>query len=481
MIQHNFNPSARNCNPNGAATTSQQGNSTPQQVSSPPSPYLESRLLHLEVAHGDLRGEVDTLKDLYHILYNSFGKVMRDAAQLHATSSEGTDLAKSHKSAMQFRQELEQISREVRESVNDDADDQKANSGSTLKANREGPHNTKAASVTSHGSGQKSLPPHLRGKRLESVSGLALDTTKHQHESLVTDGPVDTITRQPPIPAPTLSPPPTPTTTLHGNTPFEGFETMSLNDWKPYYLTTLEALPARVRAKIPAQQKMTTFHIDFLNNHLDGISWSPGLKFIVKSSSPAAQVLRNRTYYMIDPTHEPYMPKAPGEHGAKLTAFFNKAPEEEFDSLPEGTSSYADVPMFVQMPSGRFAYFGNYSQTRWSDKLDIDTMKARVSQEVKEHIAKELTAVGRAAWVTQELKKHFVPKPQYEGAIPLPTSDDTGIRTIDEEAHNKQVASDVKNHIQELVGWEREANMKITMLKPESILNAFDAVSHLIH
>lgn len=195
---------------------------------------------------------------------------------------------------------------------------------------------------------------------------------------------------------------------------------------------------------------MTTFHIDFLNNHLGGILWSPGLRYITHSNS-AAQVLRNRTYYMIDPAHEPFLPKAPGQHGAKLTAFFNKAPEEEFDNLPEGTNSYTNVPMFVQLGSGRYAYFGNYSQTRWSDKLDVDTVKTRVPVHVRAYIAKELTALDREPWVTEELKKHLFPRPGYEGVNPRPASEDASIGTVDEEAHNKQVASDVKHYIQELV------------------------------
>lgn len=134
---------------------SQQSHSTPKQVSAPPSPYLEARLLNLEVAHGDLRDEVDTLKDLYHGLYNSFGRVGRDR--------QDADMDSSRQGAMQFKRELEQLSREVRESMNGDANDQKANSGSTPKANGSVPPHVRAASVTSHGSGQKSLPPHLRG------------------------------------------------------------------------------------------------------------------------------------------------------------------------------------------------------------------------------------------------------------------------------------------------------------------------------
>lgn len=81
---------------------------------------------------------------------------------------------------------------------------------------------------------------------------LTLDTTKHKHAPLATDGPIDTITCQPPVPAAILSPPPSPTTTLQDDTPLRGIDATCLEDWKPHYLTTLEALPARIRAKMPA-------------------------------------------------------------------------------------------------------------------------------------------------------------------------------------------------------------------------------------
>lgn len=307
---------------------------------------------------------------------------------------------------------------------------------------------------------------------------LSVDATKHKHEPLVTDGPVDTIIRQPTVPAAAPSPPLSPTTTLHDDNPVGGIGSLSLDDWKPHYLTTLDVLPGDVRAKIPAQQDTITFSLDFLHNQFGGSSWSPGLMYISSNNSPS--LLKNRTYYMIDPTYEPYLPKAPGEHGAKLTAFFNKAPEEVFNNPTDGTNSYTDVPMFLQVSPGRYAYFGNYSQTRWSDKLDIDTMEARVPSEVKEKIAKDLTHVTREAWVTGELKKHFFPKPDFEGAILPPTSDDGVAQEADEEKHNKQLANDIKDYVQDLVEWEREANMKTAMIKADFILNAFDAVSSSI-
>ena len=114
-------------------------------------------------------------------------------------------------------------------------------------------------------------------------------------------------------------------------------------------------------------------------------------------------MLRNRTYYQIDPGNEPYLPKAPGEHGAKLTAFFNKAPEEEFGHLfADDANSYDDVPMFI-LKDKRYVYYGNYSQTRWSDKLDHDTMTTRVPDHVKNFWAEELTSPVREKWVKKTL------------------------------------------------------------------------------
>ena len=308
-----------------------------------------------------------------------------------------------------------------------------------------------------------------------SAPKLSLDTTKHEHEPLSTDGPVDTVVRPRAKPALVPSPPLSPLTTVQGSALGEKLEALSLTPWKPYYLTTLEALPAHIRAKIPAQETMVTFTYDFLQNTFDGIAWSPGLKYI---NSPGTCLLANRTYYMMDPTHEPYLPKAPGEHGAKLTAFFNKPPEDEFGNLPKGTNSYTNVPMFIRVSKGRYAYFGNYTQSRWSDKLDNETMK-RVPESVKEYIAKDLAATPREPWVNQELKKHFFPKPAYGGVLPKIRSDDATSNTVDEETLTKKMSTDIQDYIDELAEWESDANMKTAMIKADFILDAFDAVSQL--
>jgi hypothetical protein len=459
-MAYNLNAGAQNFNPGG------------NLVNELPSPYLEARLLNLEGGYADLHQKVDMLKDLYRDLHNSFGKV----------EQQPVDPVKSSQSAKLFQKELEQSNQEVRASFNSDANVPKTN-----------------GSATSHASNQRSLPPHLRRAEQSgivhsnsyviplhlsyrmptdiscSAPKLSLDTFKHEHAPLGTDGPVDTIVHQQQVkPALVPSPPPSPLTTVQDGALGKKLEAVSLMPWKPYYITTLKALPAHVRSKIPARETTVTFTYDFLQNTFDGIAWSPGLKYI---NSPGTCLLANRTYYMIDPTHEPYLPQAPGEHGAKLTAFFNTPPEDEFGNLPKGTNSYTNVPMFIRVSKGRYAYFGNYSQSRWSDKLDNETMR-RVPQSVKEHIAEDLAVTPREAWVTQEIKKHFFSKPEYGGVLPI-NSDDDASNTVDDETLSKKMASDIRDYIDELAEWEGEAKMKTAMIKADSILKAFDAVSHL--
>ena len=218
---------------------------------------------------------------------------------------------------------------------------------------------------------------------------------------------------------------------------------------------------------------MVTFHPDFIHNTFDGIVWSPGLRYV---QGQGTCIIKNRTYYLLDTKNEPFLPKAPGDHGAKLTAFFNTAPEEDSGDLAEGATFYEDVPMFVKTGS-RYAYFGNYSQTRWSDKLDYDSMAARVPQGIKEYWATELTASTREPWVTEELKKHFFKKPEYYGRLYAAPDDETTVGCDEETKLNERMAKDVKKYIEELREWEREANMRVSMIKEKFILEAFERVS----
>jgi hypothetical protein len=290
---------------------------------------------------------------------------------------------------------------------------------------------------------------------------------------LHTDGQVDPVLQRfEQIQAPALSPPASPETVVQDDLP--SIEDLSLDEpkgkgWQPYHLTTLPASLAR----IPSGNTMT-FHPDFLDNTLGGTVWSPGLRF-VQGKGPC--ILQDRTYYQLDPANEPFLPKKPGEHGAKLTAFFNRAPEEAHaDLLDSNSNTYEDVPMFI-LVGGRYVYFGNYSQTRWSDKLDYDTTVARVPQHVKDFWADELTATTREPWITEELKNHFFRKPEYIGHIVAAQENATTVDTAEEIKLNKKMTQDVRDYVDELRAWEREAKMKTAMIKKQFILNAFGAVS----
>lgn len=277
------------------------------------------------------------------------------------------------------------------------------------------------------------------------------------------------------VPVPAPSPPESLKTAVACDGPT--VQDLSLNDrqeaWQPHFIRSLPALPADVLSKISTKNTVT-FHPAFLQNTLGGTPWSPGLRFIKR---PGACMLKKRTYYELDPATEPFLPLAPGKHGAKLTAFFNKSPEEDFgELLGENTDTYKNVPMFV-MEGNRYVYYGNYTQSRWSDKVGFDTMSAQVPQNIKEYWAHELTATPREDWVTEALKKHFFPKPEYEGRLYAAPSDETTVNSEDEVQLNEQMTKDVKKYIAELREWDREANMKTAMMKKQDILNAFESVS----
>ncbi|KAF2791024.1 hypothetical protein K505DRAFT_389867 [Melanomma pulvis-pyrius CBS 109.77] len=243
----------------------------------------------------------------------------------------------------------------------------------------------------------------------------------------------------------------------------------------PLYIRQLPALHPTAASFIPPATEMVSFSADFLRNTFGGTMWSPGLNFIVPTVERGPCILANRSYYTLDMRFEPYLPKQPGQHGAKLTPFFNENPEEKYD-IESGTS-FENVPMFVMTPDTvgrqRYVYFGNYSQTRWSDKLDYDRMVEHVPHSVKDYWAEELSAVGRPGWVTDQLKKHFFPKPQYEGQLFARQSE--GSVAPDEEAKLEQkVEQDVKAYIMELKAWDADAAIRVNMIKKNFIMDAFE-------
>ncbi|KAF1946947.1 hypothetical protein EJ02DRAFT_200368 [Clathrospora elynae] len=437
-MDYPFNPVANHFAPNGT-----RENGTANQVNTPSSPYLEARVLNLEEERATLLGEVDTLKELYHGLSFSVDKLKKDGWPVHVSPFQDVDVKKSHQNAVQFSVELERLKDEVYMSVESDADVKKVNI-------------------------KKSIPPHLRGKKpvLTNGNGTQERFVKiTPDDPLATDGQVDFGYKQ--VLGANPTPPKSPKTVVHDD--LLSVEALSLDQkaWKPHYLTTLPAFTG----EIPVGNSMTTFHPAFLDQHFGGDPWSPGLQFV---HTPGPCMLKNRTYYRIDPDNEPFLPEAPGNHGAKLTAFFNTAPEEACaDLLDPDSNSYENVPMFVRV-GNRYVYYGNYSQTRWSDKLDIDTMTARVPQHVKQYWAEDLTATTRQNWVTEGLKKHFFPRPEYNGRLFASPENATTVDTEEEVKLTEKMVKDVGNYVESLRQWEREAKMKTALIKKQFILDAFN-------
>jgi hypothetical protein len=132
------------------------------QVSAPPSPYLEARVSSLEGGHLSLRGDMDSLTEMYHVLCSSVDKLKKDGWPVSIGPFREQDLTQSHVSAAQFKKKLESLSREVHDSVDGAADIEKVNGVTTPKANGSVPPHMRATNGSSNGS--KSLPPHLRDK-----------------------------------------------------------------------------------------------------------------------------------------------------------------------------------------------------------------------------------------------------------------------------------------------------------------------------
>ncbi|KAF2850430.1 hypothetical protein T440DRAFT_479136 [Plenodomus tracheiphilus IPT5] len=469
-----FSPNAPIFSPGGNNGTQQKSNAA-NQVSTPPSPYLEARMSNLKENNADMRGDIRSLEELYEKLTLSMDKMKKGGWPVQVGSFKEVDLSESHQKAMDFKAELEKLEAEVHSSVHSDANVGKESGTVTVNVNGSLPPHLRASSVVSNGTAIKSIPPHLRGTKKVDVGngvGLKQSTKAPLDGALITDGHVDGQL----IPAPAPSPPATPKATANDTMPT--MEPLCLErTWKPHYISTLPDLSDEILCNIPADG-MVTFHPEFIRDFLKGESWSPGLRFI---SGKGPYVLRNRTYYVLDPKTEPFLPSAPGKHGAKLTAFFKDSPETFYPNMEEDAPSYDNVPMFIEVKDAkgrfRYVYYGNYTQTRWSDKLDYDTMITKVPEDVKKFWAEELTSTAREAWVTQELKNHFYPKPEYTGTLyPAHTEDDESSVASDVEVqHNVDMAGDVRNYVDKLRSWDRVAEMKTAMMTKQMILDAFHA------
>jgi hypothetical protein len=468
------------------------------QVSQMPSYLLEHKVNDLEHEHGDLRDEFEALRR----------KCNDIDAKVDAMTKGGWDVRVGpfqDQSTAQFKHELDMLAQEVKEGL--DGANKSENHGSV-------PPHLRASSVVSNVS---SVPPHLRTKagvvnkpssqpphlrnaagngsvvfRSVSWSGtdecrtaaknLSTNAKSPANNPLVTDGIVETASHVTKTQDPEPTPPASPTAKFHPDDPIPSIENMTLNpttdkNWTPYYLNTLAPLRPEAADKIPAMANMTSFAPDFLRNEFSGVQWGPGFNFVPPSG---VCILPNRSYYTLDAQYEPYLPTKPGDHGAKLVPFFNENPEDVYD-MDEDVSSSDNVPLFIMHKDAagrlRYFYFGHYSQTRWSDKLDYDRMKQCVPVKVREYWAEELSAAGRPEWVTKALLKHFFPKPEYEGRMFGVSVDEGGsVMSADLEKREEKVGKDVKGYVEALREWEKDSKMRTAMIKKEFVLQAFDRV-----
>ncbi|KAF2656871.1 hypothetical protein K491DRAFT_595960 [Lophiostoma macrostomum CBS 122681] len=348
------------------------------------------------------------------------------------------------------------------------------------------PHLRNADSGMSDGS--VSVPPHMRGVA-QRTNGTASMPPHLRNQgasnALVTDGKIDTSPFRLP-PSPDRTPPTSPTafstSTIQPNVPRQTIEdpytAHSGKDWMPHATLEMQSLPVTILSSISPTAAMVTFSHDFLSNTFGGSFWSPGLKYIPPGSGIC--MLPTRSYYMLDFSVEPYLPKSPGQHGAKMTAFFNQNPEEVYGEDAGG--DFFDVPMFVcaspyalDKAQRRYVYFGNYSQTRWSDKLDYDRMVEQVPREVKTYWAEELSSQARPQWISDALMQHFFPKPEYMGAVFGAQVQGSDSVTPEEEAKaDEKVMRDVKAYVRGLREWEKDARLKTMLIKKEFVLQAFE-------
>lgn len=239
-----------------------------------------------------------------------------------------------------------------------------------------------------------------------------------------------------------------------------------INTWIP--------LGVRLMPPTPCPRELETYYpetfpLPFLSNLLNGDLWSPGYFFIPHSRHT---ILPSRAYWLLDAAVEPYIPRHPGQHGAKLTAFFNATASNPGEAPEVG--NYMDTPVFVkEVGKEEWRYFGQYSQLRFSDRLDFDRVQEAVPKEVRNWWAMSLGEKGkRPGWVEGELMRAFWPRPVYDGPVPGDEGEEEG---EEEEVWKGKVERALWAYAEELRDWERDARIKVSHLRETNLEHAFSA------
>ncbi|KAF2171619.1 hypothetical protein M409DRAFT_17856 [Zasmidium cellare ATCC 36951] len=254
----------------------------------------------------------------------------------------------------------------------------------------------------------------------------------------------------------------------------EGSTSNKVNEAPPNPASAPKWSPVTVRNMLPITfdipDHKETFTFQFLHDNLGGSFWSSGFYFESGDS-----ILPSKAYWILDHDREPFIPQSLGQHGAKLTAFFNETPTEHAP-MPD---NYMNCPVFIKEDgANQYRYYGNYSQTRYSDKVGYDSLIDHIPERTLRQWADHLSETGRPEWVTRALQKHFWPQPEYEG--PFPT--DSAINTPATAATGgdsgaggteRRVTNALHEYAKESKDWQKESRMHTSMLTSDAIFNAF--------
>lgn len=253
---------------------------------------------------------------------------------------------------------------------------------------------------------------------------------------------------------------------------------------------TNQRLPSAIRA-LPAladlplaqtilpMEKLIAFPKSFLLKTLGGTEFYPGIYYPAigakTHSKDLARSVNHKTYALLNAAVEPYAPKEPGQHGARLAVIMRPLASDKMA---------LDVPVFVSFETSaatgeeKYVYLGHYSQKRWSDRLDYDRIKELVPAFVKEHWAELLIAKDKPDWMREELMKALRPKPEYEGEISGISSGGAG-EGPDEHQDDKltKVKLQMREFMEDLSLWQEEASEAVNELTKEGVMEAFERVS----
>lgn len=233
-------------------------------------------------------------------------------------------------------------------------------------------------------------------------------------------------------------------------------------DWQPHAISQLAPLSISVTNDV-------TFTWEQLHRDLGGAQYSPGL-YLASSGN----ILKGNTFWLLEAQFEPFAPTKPGQHGAKLTPFFNDTPTE--DGLVPGEEDYANVPVFVCPENGKeYTYLGNYSQMRYSDKLSHSELFQHVPESVLKYWASMLAEPVRPAWVNDQLIAHFWPAPTFDGPIPTDEALATPATGVSdprnpEKPIEKRVIRSLEAFALELRDWKKESQLKAQLLTEDALM-----------